>query len=110
MKKRVYRLMRDRRQHLRGCPNLKPARSQVVLREDALLPRDAFVRPEVASATCEELLAAGWGSYNRHRIPADWRARKPGVKAVPGPVAAAKGPGSAIGATGAPETREKESA
>jgi hypothetical protein len=28
-------------------------------------------------ATCDELLAAGWGEYDRCDIPNDWQSRRP---------------------------------
>jgi hypothetical protein len=34
-------------------------------------------------ASCEELLAAGWGEVNRIDIPLDWRTRRPPVKLKP---------------------------
>jgi hypothetical protein len=33
------------------------------------------IHPDVASADCEELLAAGYGDVDRDRIPSDWRTR-----------------------------------
>ncbi len=33
--------------------------------------------PEVLAASADELIAAGWGSWPRWQIPADWRTRKP---------------------------------
>ena len=35
------------------------------------------ILPSVLAASCDELLAAGWGSVPREDIPADWRTRKP---------------------------------
>lgn len=37
------------------------------------------IHPAVSTASCDELLAAGWGAYDRTRIPADWRTRRPGA-------------------------------
>jgi hypothetical protein len=36
-----------------------------------------MIHPAVWAATCDELDAAGWGSYERAAIPADWRTRRP---------------------------------
>lgn len=35
------------------------------------------ILPEVYGATCDELIAAGWGNFQRHLIPEDWRIRQP---------------------------------
>lgn len=37
--------------------------------------------PDVVEASCEELIAAGWGEVERHHIPAHWRAGR--VKGEP---------------------------
>lgn len=44
-----------------------------------------MVVPSVSAAACDELLAAGWGGYERHRIPADWRSRRPSGMVKRGP-------------------------
>ncbi len=38
------------------------------------------IHPGVLAASYDELLVAGWGNYERSRIPADWRTRRPRVK------------------------------
>ncbi len=35
------------------------------------------IHPSVLEADYEELIAAGWGNYERHTIPEDWRTRRP---------------------------------
>lgn len=39
--------------------------------------------PSVAMASIDDLIAAGWGDYERHRIPWDWRMRQPMGKTPP---------------------------
>lgn len=34
------------------------------------------IHSDVASAECDELIAAGYGDVERHLIPADWRTRQ----------------------------------
>ena len=48
------------------------AAEQAALLEDlrAMLSR---IHPDVLSATCEELDAAGWGNVPREKIPVNWR-------------------------------------
>lgn len=36
------------------------------------------VHPSVQAAEAQTLINAGWGAYDRTRIPADWRTRRPG--------------------------------
>ena len=43
----------------------------------------APIHPEVFAATFDELLAAGWGNFERSKIPADWRTRQPAIKFDP---------------------------
>jgi hypothetical protein len=35
------------------------------------------IHPAVAAASCDELLLAGWGDFDRWDIPADWKTRRP---------------------------------
>jgi len=35
-----------------------------------------MIRKSVWDATPEELITAGWGSHQRHTIPADWETRR----------------------------------
>ncbi len=32
--------------------------------------------PSVLAASTDELIEAGWGDYERHAIPADWKTRR----------------------------------
>ncbi len=66
-----------KREHLRGCPNLKPSRKQLPGHDRAYAQVNAYVLPDVAAARCEDLMRAGWGAHSRAQIPADWRTRRP---------------------------------
>ncbi len=35
------------------------------------------IHPSVLLATCDELIQAGWGSWEANQIPPDWRTRRP---------------------------------
>ncbi len=35
------------------------------------------IHPSVLQATCDELIQAGWGSWEANQIPEDWATRRP---------------------------------
>ena len=80
MKREIANLLagRPRRTYRRDpAKTAQQAANRLYVAQRGTQASRAPVQPSVAAASCEELLAAGWGSHDRHQIPADWRTRRP---------------------------------
>lgn len=74
--------MKRTAQQLRTDQQKKAIVEYESLETEAIKPL-SFIRPSVDRATVDELIAAGWGDYERWRIPEDWQTRQPTTKFPP---------------------------